>query len=123
MEKVMGTDKRFFDERGAILVLGIMVGAFLVGALFYLVGVGHAVIWREAVQAAADATAYEATAWNARGMNVVVAINIFMAIVMGILIAWRLALLFVTILVAVSAIACAISFIVPVLGPACGAAT
>lgn len=109
-------------ERGAILVLGIMLGAFLVGALFYVVGVGHAVVWRESVQAAADATAYEATAWNARGMNVVVAINIFMAIIMGILIAWRLALMFIGIVTALAGIACVVSVFVPVLAPACTAA-
>ena len=34
----MAMQKRWSDERGAILVLGIMLGAFLVGALFYLVG-------------------------------------------------------------------------------------
>ncbi len=107
------------DQRGAILVLGIMLGAFLAGALFYLVGVGHAVIWRENVQDAADATAYEAAVWQARGMNVVVAINIFMAIVMGVLIAWRLALLLVALVVAVSAIGCAASTFLPVLAGAC----
>src|SRR5262245_3545622 len=110
------------DERGAILVLGIMLGAILVGALFYVVGVGHAVVWREAVQDAADATAFDATAWNARGLNVVVAINIFMAIVMAILLAYRLALLFVTILAALAGVACVLSVFVPVLAPACSVA-
>jgi hypothetical protein len=122
MEMVMvdpKTDKRTLDERGAILVLGIMLGAILVGALFYVIGVGHAVVWREAVQDAADATAFDAVAWNARGLNVVVAINIFMAIVMGILLAYRVALLFVTIMAVLAGVACVLSVFVPPLSAAC----
>ncbi len=82
------------DQRGAILVLGLVLGAFMVGLLFHVVGVAHALMWREVAQDAADHTAYESAVWNARGMNVVVALNIFMAIVMAVLIAWRMIMVF-----------------------------
>ena len=57
------------DVRGAILVLGILLGAMLVSIVFHVASVGQAILWRENAQDAADAVAYEAALWNARGMN------------------------------------------------------
>jgi len=94
------------EERGGIMVLGLMLGAFTVAALFYLIDVGYASIWREATQDAADATAFEAAVWEARGMNVIAALNIFIAVVMMVLMAWRMVLFSIGLLTVVAGIAC-----------------
>ncbi|HEX2673594.1 MAG TPA: hypothetical protein VHM25_22100, partial [Polyangiaceae bacterium] len=58
------------DSRGAILIVGIVFGVLLVGALWHIAGIGDAIAWRERAQDAADAGAFENAVWNARGMNV-----------------------------------------------------
>jgi hypothetical protein len=107
------------DARGAILVLGILLGAMLVSIVFHIASVGQAILWRENAQDAADAVAYEAALWNARGMNVIVALNIFLAVLIAILMFWRLLMLVVTIMLALSGIACLAMPFVPALGSLC----
>ena len=107
------------DCRGAILVLGILLGAMLVSIVFHIASVGQAILWRENAQDAADAVAYEAALWNARGMNVIVALNIFLAVLIAILMFWRLLMLVVTIMLVLSGIACALTPFIPVLGNLC----
>jgi hypothetical protein len=101
------------DSRGAILVLGILLGAMLVSVLFHIASVGQAILWREGAQDAADAVAYEAALWNARGMNVIVALNIFLALLIAILMFWRLVLIVVTTMLVLSAIACLAVALIP----------
>ena len=103
------------DSRGAILVLGILLGAILVSVVFHIASVGQAILWRENAQDAADAVAYEAALWNARGMNVIVALNIFLALLIAILMFWRLILIVVTTLLVLSALSC-LAMAVPGLG-------
>jgi hypothetical protein len=81
------------DTRGAVLVLGIALGALLVAALWQLCGVAEAMIWRETAQDAADAVAFEHAVWSARGMNVIVMVNIVMSLVMFVMVVWRTALI------------------------------
>jgi hypothetical protein len=71
------------------LVVGVVMGALLVGALWNIVSVGDAIVWRERLQDAADAAAFENAVWNARGMNVIVFLNIIMSAAMAILVALR----------------------------------
>jgi hypothetical protein len=75
------------DRRGAVMLIGIFMAAVLVGILHYLMGVGDAIIARESVQDGADATAFAAAVYHARGMNVISMINLIMASVLGALIA------------------------------------
>lgn len=103
------------DSRGAILIVGIVFGALLVGALWHLAGIGDAIAWRERAQDAADAGAFENAVWNARGMNVIVAINIVMSLVLGVLVIWRTILILVTVALVVAAILCVVT-----LGTGCG---
>jgi hypothetical protein len=103
------------DSRGAIMVLGIVFGALLVGALWHVASVGDAIIWRERAQDAADAGAFENAVWNARGMNVIVAINIIMSLVLMILVIWRTVLLLLTVALVLGAILCVFT-----LGAGCG---
>jgi hypothetical protein len=81
---------RLRDESdGAILVVGVVMGTLLVGALWNIVSVGDAIVWRERLQDAADAAAFENAVWNARGMNVIAFLNIIMSAAMAILVALR----------------------------------
>ncbi|HKU44534.1 MAG TPA: hypothetical protein VJR89_40515 [Polyangiales bacterium] len=114
------------DERGGVLVLGILLGVFSVAALAYLVDIGYASIWREGAQDAADAVAFESAVWEARGMNVLAAINIFIALTMAVLIAWRLALFALGLLTVASVVLClfpATASLCATLAPRLGSAT
>jgi hypothetical protein len=106
-------------ESGAIMVVGIVMGAILVGAIWHIASVGDAIIWRERAQDAADSAAFEAAAWNARGMNVLVLINIVMSLVMAILVLWRMAMIFLSVIVGIISISCLVSIFLP--NPATGA--
>ena len=79
------------DERGAIMVMGIFMCACLVGILWYLAGIGDAIVFRERVQEAADATAFSAAVLHARGMNLLVMINLIMACILAVRVALRVA--------------------------------
>lgn len=72
------------DQRGAILVPAIAMGALLVGALYYVASVGDAIIFRTQLQDAADATAFTGAVWHARGMNMIVVLNVIMSIALGV---------------------------------------
>jgi hypothetical protein len=101
------------DESGGLLLIGIMMGALMVCALWYMASVGDAILWREQAQDAADAAAYENAVWNARGMNLLVMLNMLMALVMAVLVIWRALILFIAVVLAVIVIACAFEFIIP----------
>jgi hypothetical protein len=101
------------DESGGLLLVGILMGALLVGGLWYMASVGDAILWREHAQDAADAAAFENAVWNARGMNLLVLLNMLMALVMAVLVIWRMLILFLGVLIAVIAIACALGFLIP----------
>ncbi len=94
------------DESGAIAVLGIMIGAILAAVLFHMMNCGFGILWREHAQDAADATAYEAAVWNARGMNTIAALNIFIAVVMAVLIFWRVIIVFTLVALGLVSIGC-----------------
>lgn len=99
-------------------MIGVVMGALLVTVLWYLCSVGDAILWREQAQNAADAAAFENAVWNARGMNVIAAINIVMSLVLAILVIWRLVFMLLTIALAISVV---VSFITAgVASPAAG---
>jgi hypothetical protein len=81
----------FADQRGAIMVLGVFMCACLTGMLWYLIGIGDAVLYRERLQEGADAVAFSAATLHARGMNLIVLINLLMACVLGIRVAMKAA--------------------------------
>ena len=90
------------DERGAIMVMGIFMCTCLVGALWYIAGIGDAVVYRERLQEAADATAMTTAVLHARGMNILVMLNLAMAAILAIRVALKVlqvALGFATIIV------------------------
>lgn len=79
------------DERGAILVMGIFMCACMVGILWYLAGIGDAIVYRQRMQEAADATAFSAAVLHARGMNFLVMLNLIMACVLAVRVALKVA--------------------------------
>jgi hypothetical protein len=94
------------DERGAILILGVVMSVLLVGVLYYLEGIGAALIQRERMQDAADVAALSTAIGHARGMNLVVFINLVMGALVAILLALKvIEMLLSALLVILSAIA------------------
>ena len=94
------------DERGAILVIAVFMAVFLVGCLWYLVGVGDAAIYREKMADAGDATAFASAVYHARGMNIIAMLNLIMAAALAVLIAFKVAFLLATTIAVIAAILC-----------------
>lgn len=78
------------DTRGAMMVIGLVMAIFLVAALYYVVGIAETITQRETMQDAADASAFSAAVLHARGMNVIVLINVVMAALLAVLVALKL---------------------------------
>ncbi len=74
------------DESGAMMVIGLFFAFFLVGALYYLLGIGQAAMYRERLQDAADTAAFAGAVFKARAMNFIALINMIMALLLAILI-------------------------------------
>src|SRR5512146_1416430 len=68
------------DTRGAVMLTGVFMAFVLVGALWYVIGVGDAIIFRDRMQEAADHAVFSSAALHAKGMNFISAINIVMLI-------------------------------------------
>ncbi len=66
------------DQRGAVMLIGIFMACFLIGALWSVVGLGDALVYRDKVQEAADHTAFSSATVHARGMNFMAALNLVM---------------------------------------------
>jgi len=91
------------DDRGAIMVMGIFMCSCLVAALWYLAGIGDAIIYRERMQEAADAIAFSDAALHARGMNLLVLLNLVMAVILSIRVVLRVGKLVLAVAAAVFA--------------------
>lgn|GEM_PF-1557230 len=68
------------DDRGAIMVLGVFLALFLIGALWFLIGIGDMLVFRDKAQEAADAAAFTVTVVHAKGMNLIAALNLLMLV-------------------------------------------
>ncbi len=79
------------DSRGAILLISVFMSAFLVGCLWYVIGIGDAAIYRQYMQDGADSVAFGSAVYHARGMNILALINLVMAAVLAVLIAFKMA--------------------------------
>jgi hypothetical protein len=78
------------DKSGAIMVMGVFMAALMVGFIYYVKGIGDAIIFRERLQDASDAGAFASVATHARGMNLIALINITMVSVLAVVTAFRL---------------------------------
>ncbi|MBN2343621.1 MAG: hypothetical protein JXX29_19390 [Deltaproteobacteria bacterium] len=104
------------NEQGAVLVMGLFMGIFLVAILYHVIGVGQSAVENELGQSAADSMTYSAAAVKARGMNTIALINLIMATVLAVLVAVRLVEMLLVVAMAVVGVACVVSG-----GAACGA--
>jgi hypothetical protein len=91
------------DDRGAIVVAGLFMTTFVVGAAYYVAGLGDAMVTREVVQDAADSGAMTASVFQARGMNVLALVNLGMSALLTITVAMKMVR---TLLRAATVIAC-----------------
>ncbi len=77
------------DEGGAIMVVGVFMAIVMGAAIFYVIGTGEAIIYRERVQDGADAVAFTAASIHARGMNIIVLLNMIMLALVTVLVALK----------------------------------
>jgi hypothetical protein len=105
------------DEQGAVVLIGLFMSLVLVGLLHYMMSVGDSIVARQNVQDGADATAYAAAVYHARGMNVIAMLNLIMAAVLAVLVALKV---FQVLLVAANILSCLL-IPVPIFGQAVAA--
>tara|TARA_R110002073_G_scaffold336104_2_gene530358 strand:- start:10647 stop:12455 length:1809 start_codon:yes stop_codon:yes gene_type:complete len=74
------------NENGAVMVMAVFMAMIVIGALYYLSGLGAAIVAQERMQDAADATAFSSAVIHARGMNLLALINIILASLLAILV-------------------------------------
>lgn len=78
------------DSRGALMVMALFMAVVAAGALYYLWGLGDAMLMRQMMQDAADATAFSTAIIHARGMNLLALFNMIMASILAALILLKL---------------------------------
>lgn len=77
------------DDRGAILLMGVFVGPFLIGLVYYAFSCSMAMLHREGLQQAADASAFSAAVLSARAMNAIAVMNVLMMCITSLLLPVR----------------------------------
>lgn len=78
------------DTSGAVMFLGIFMGASLIGSMWSMVGIGKSIVLREGAQQAADSAAFSSSVMQARGLNGIAAINLFMIAIVALYLIIRL---------------------------------
>ena len=68
------------DQRGAIMLTGLFMSCFLIGALWFLIGIGDTIVFRDRMQEAADHGAFTASALQAKGMNFISLCNLILLV-------------------------------------------
>ncbi|MBX3189245.1 MAG: hypothetical protein KF819_19635 [Labilithrix sp.] len=99
------------DKRGAVMLTGLCMSCFLIGCLWFLIGIGDAIVFRDTMQEATDHAAFTSAVIHAKGMNFISACNLIL-----------LALIAIHILMGMIhdiLLAYCILFAVPTLGAAC----
>lgn len=107
------------DTSGAVLVMGVFMAAFLVGAAWYLIGIGDTIIYREQLQDASDAVAYAGAVYHARGMNVIAWLNLVLAALLGVVTIARILAFANTVVNVASCVCAAVPFTSVVCAPIC----
>lgn len=79
----------FEQRRGSMMLMSLFMSLFMVGTLYYILGVGDAVLYRRVMQDGADSGAFAASVVAAKGMNLHVLLNIVMTITAGVLLVIR----------------------------------
>jgi hypothetical protein len=71
------------DSRGVVLLIAVFLASLLVGVMWYVVGVGDAIVHHQSMQDSADGVAYAAAVAHAGGMNFIALTNLIMALVLS----------------------------------------
>ena len=66
------------DKRGAIMLIGLCMSCFLIGSLWFLIGIGDAIVFRDNMQEATDHATFTSAVLHAKGMNFISACNLIM---------------------------------------------
>jgi len=66
------------DRRGAIMVIGLFMAVALAGSLWFIMGIGDAIMVRDRAIEASDHAVFSAATVHARGMNYTSALNLIM---------------------------------------------
>ncbi len=69
------------DTRGAVMVMGLFMATFLIGAMWFMKGIGDAVVFKDRMQESADHVAFTSAVIHARGMNIISVINLVMYVI------------------------------------------
>jgi len=83
------TKSLYEDARGSMMLMSLFMALFAIGALYYVLGVGDAILYRRLMQDGADAGAHAASVIGAKGMNLHSLLNVVMAATTGILLVIR----------------------------------
>ncbi len=85
------------DNRGAVMLTGLFMSCFLIGSLWFIIGIGDTIVFRNKMQEATDSGAFASAALHAKGMNFIslcnllilaaVTIHIIMGLISDILLA------------------------------------
>ncbi|MFT3774693.1 MAG: hypothetical protein QM820_55790 [Minicystis sp.] len=94
------------------------MAVFLVGCLWYLIGIGDAAIYRQKMQDGSDSVAFASAVYHARGMNIIAMLNLIMAAVLAVLVALKIAEILVWTVVGVATALCFFGVGCPVIEPA-----
>lgn len=66
------------DNRGAIMMTGLFMSCFLIGSLWFVIGIGDTIVFRDRMQEAADMGAFSSAALHAKGLNFISLCNLIM---------------------------------------------
>jgi hypothetical protein len=72
------------DTRGAVMFIGVFFACFLIGILWFMIGIGDAIVFRERAQEAADASTFASAVIHAKGMNMIAFINVVLLALVGV---------------------------------------
>jgi hypothetical protein len=78
------------SDGGAVMLIAVFFCIFAVAMLYLAIGAGEAVLFREHLQDAADSAALSGAIVHARLMNVLVLLNVVMAVLLAILVTIKL---------------------------------
>ena len=72
------------DQRGAIMLMGLCMSCFLIGGLWFLIGIGDTIVFRDQMQEATDHAAFMSAVLHAKGMNFISACNLILLAIIAI---------------------------------------
>src|SRR5205085_1700177 len=66
------------NKKGAVMLTGLCMSCFLIGSLWFVIGIGDAIVFRDTMQEVADHSAFTSAVVHARGMNFISACNLIL---------------------------------------------